>query len=152
MQAVLILTSCPSCGTKNRMVITSRNSSPPRCGKCKEQIFERFAVVFGYVYILSNPSMPHLIKIGHTRGSLKTRVDQLSSATGVPRPFAVEAYYLSQEPRRDEKRLHSVLSSHRAPGREFFMIDLDDALRVCEATLGYRPHYIRSQHGEFREP
>ena len=38
----------------------------------------------GYVYILSNPGMPGLLKIGMTRFDPTRRVQELSSATGVP--------------------------------------------------------------------
>lgn len=41
----------------------------------------------GYVYILSNPSMPGLLKIGMTRFDPTRRVQELSSATGVPTQF-----------------------------------------------------------------
>ncbi len=152
MQAVLILTNCPDCGTANRMIVSQRNCTPPRCGKCKGELFTRFAVIFGYIYILSNPAMPNLLKIGQTRGSLKARVDQLNSATGVPKPFVIEAYFLSQNPRHEEGLVHKVLASSRAPGREFFNLPLKSALLQCEEVLRRKPQYTRERHGEFREP
>ena len=42
------------------------------------------------IYILSNPTMPGIIKIGHT-SNLKERVRNLSSPPGVPVQF--EVYY-----------------------------------------------------------
>ncbi len=41
----------------------------------------------GYIYILINPSMVGLVKIGKTTRDHKDRVNELSSATGVPTPF-----------------------------------------------------------------
>lgn len=152
MQGVLVLMKCPKCGTPNRMIVSDRNCTPPSCGKCKELLFSRFAVIFGYVYLLSNPAMPNLLKIGHTRGSLKTRVDQLSAASGIPKPFVVEAYFLSERPRHEEGMVHQALASSRAPGREFFSISLHEALHQCEDVLGRKPQYTRERHGEFREP
>ncbi len=40
------------------------------------------------VYVLTNPTMPGLIKIGRTT-NLEQRVKSLSSDTGVPLPFEV---------------------------------------------------------------
>lgn len=152
MQAVLLQLLCPHCQVGNRMVVSAKNATPPRCGKCGQQLFTHFAVVFGYVYVLSNPAMPNLLKIGHTSGSLRGRVEQLSAATGVPRPFEVEAYFLAQAPRADEKLVHEALRYYRRPGREFFELELKEALVQCESVLGRRPHYLRSKHGAFREP
>lgn len=152
MQAILIMTNCPNCGASNRMVLSDRNSTHPLCGRCGVRLFEKFAVIFGYVYLLSNPAMPNLVKIGHTKGGLKRRVDQLNSATGVPKPFEVEAYFASQKPRSDEERIHSDLSSMRAPGREFFGLSPGDALAQCKRILGRETLFVHAIHGEFREP
>ena len=46
----------------------------------------------GYVYILSNISMPGLLKIGMTRLDPTKRVKELSSSTGVPTPFNLVYY------------------------------------------------------------
>ena len=120
MQATLLQTKCKHCGTANRMIISDTNSKPPKCGKCHSELFDKFAVIFGYVYILSNPGMPKLLKIGQTSGSIQRRVDQLSAATGVPTPFVIEAYFVSQSPDVDEKKLHAAMTLCRVKGREFF--------------------------------
>lgn len=96
--------------------------------------------------------MPGLLKIGHTLGNLKRRVAQLNSATGVPQPFTIEACFMSQDPRSDERMVHIALKEYRRPGREFFAISLDDGLLKCEELLRRKPHYLRKKHGEFREP
>lgn len=96
--------------------------------------------------------MPGLLKIGQTGGSLHNRVNQLSTATGVPHPFTTEAYFLAQTPRVDEKLVHDALSVYRRPGKEFFELDLHEAIAKCEVVLGRKPTYLRSKHGEFREP
>ena len=43
-----------------------------------------------YVYILSNPAMPGLIKIGYTKNHPGERVKQLSRSSSIPVPFDVE--------------------------------------------------------------
>jgi ribosomal protein S27AE len=152
MQAVLLQTQCASCGTQNRMIISAQHATSPKCGKCGRDLFGKFAVIFGYLYILSNPGMPKLLKIGQTSGSIQRRIDQLSSATGVPNPFVIEAYFISQNPRADETILHAALSLYRRPGREFFKLPLNEALARCQDALHRRAQYFRSVHGEFREP
>ena len=44
----------------------------------------------GLIYILTNPAIPDLVKIGRTQ-NLEERVRSLSSHSGVPIPF--EVYY-----------------------------------------------------------
>ena len=51
----------------------------------------------GSVYILSNPSMPGLVKIGMTEGDVNERIKQLSSGTGVAEPFVLEASITSTD-------------------------------------------------------
>jgi hypothetical protein len=46
---------------------------------------------FGYVYILSNPSVSGL-KVGYTNNSVNERIVQLSSVTGVPTAFIPEEH------------------------------------------------------------
>ncbi|MBL4747578.1 MAG: GIY-YIG nuclease family protein [Magnetovibrio sp.] len=44
----------------------------------------------GFVYIMSNPSMPGLLKIGCTTRTPEERANELHQATGVPGKFTVE--------------------------------------------------------------
>jgi len=41
----------------------------------------------GFIYILINNSMDGLVKIGKTKRDPTERINELSSATGVPTPF-----------------------------------------------------------------
>lgn len=77
----------------------------------------------GYVYILSNPSMPRLLKIGKTTRDVYQRADELHQ-TGVPTPFKVEEYFETPDCDALEATVHQKLSEHRVSvGREFFRID-----------------------------
>jgi len=73
------------------------------------------------VYILTNQSMPNLIKIGYTsRDDLNERIKELYS-TGVPTPF--ECYYACQveDGKRIEQILHILFKEDRVNNkREFF--------------------------------
>ena len=44
----------------------------------------------GWIYILSNKTMPGLFKIGHTKNNPEERAKEISRAAGVPVPFEVE--------------------------------------------------------------
>lgn len=95
----------------------------------------------GYVYILSNPAMPSLLKIGFTRKSLEGRMTALNSPTGVPVPFVLEACFPSNTPEIHEKQIHAQLSKWRT-NKEFFEVGLDQAVtvaaKVC-CSKQYRP-------------
>ena len=76
------------------------------------------------VYILTNESMPGLVKIGLTTDSVEARITQLSTHSGVPLPF--ECYFAAEvkDCARLEKILHQLFSEGRVnPKREFFRID-----------------------------
>ena len=74
-----------------------------------------------FVYILTNPSMPGLIKIGRTDDSLKARIKALNSHPGVPIPFEVHYACEVTDSINAEKTLHNIFEKERYnPKREFF--------------------------------
>ena len=82
----------------------------------------------GYVYILTNPSMPGLVKVGKTTGSTEARAAQLHQ-TGVPLPFLVAHYVLSPDCHELEAWAHDKLASYRvSASREFFQCELSVAI------------------------
>lgn len=85
----------------------------------------------GSVYILSNPSMPGLLKIGFTTGSATKRAGALSGVTGVPTEFRVEwDLPVLGDPHAVEQRTHAILASSRH-GKEFFRTTLTNAQNAC---------------------
>lgn len=82
----------------------------------------------GIVYFLSNPSIPGVIKIGFTTGTIEERIRQLNT-TGVPLPFEVAALFKVHDPQSCEKAIHDCLAEYRInSGREFFKISLRESL------------------------
>lgn len=84
------------------------------------------------VYLLTNPSIPDLVKIGQT-GDLESRIKSLSSHSGIPVPF--ELYYACEvENGLDvEKRIHFGFGDHRVnPKREFFRINPERVKMILE--------------------
>lgn len=60
----------------------------------------------GYIYILTNRSMPNLVKIGKTHRSPDERTDELSRATGIATPFDVVYYECFEDCDKTEKLIH----------------------------------------------
>jgi hypothetical protein len=89
----------------------------------------------GYVYVLSNPSMPGIVKIGRTFRDPRARAAELSGATGVPTPFRVEATVSTWNCVWLEKLVHLQLGRRRVNrNREFFKCTLEEALKATEAA------------------
>ncbi|MEO9739549.1 MAG: GIY-YIG nuclease family protein, partial [Lentilitoribacter sp.] len=80
----------------------------------------------GYVYVLSNPSMPGLVKIGRTTRNVEQRAAELWQ-TGVPTPFVVDHAVLTPDCEELEACMHKLFAGCRVHGsREFFKITKDD--------------------------
>tara|TARA_R110000868_G_scaffold348072_1_gene609011 strand:- start:41 stop:586 length:546 start_codon:yes stop_codon:yes gene_type:complete len=89
------------------------------------------------VYIMSNPSIPGLYKIGSTRGSIEDRRKQLSSASGVPTPFKIE-WILKMEGNelQLENEVHYLLEHKRnTMNREFFEVSLQEAINTIKKIV-----------------
>ncbi len=86
----------------------------------------------GCVYILENPAMPDLIKIGYTTRTAEERAKELyEGMTGVPTPFVVAHIENCDEPRKLEAAVHKKLSNYRINNnREFFKYPADDAYQL----------------------
>jgi hypothetical protein len=96
----------------------------------------------GYVYVLSNPAMPGLVKIGFTEGQPSERAMELSRPTGVPAPFEVEAFFPTDTPLNDEYRIHSELAECRSGRKEFFRVGVQAAITVCIGACSYESGYL----------
>jgi hypothetical protein len=85
----------------------------------------------GIVYVLTNPAMPGLVKIGKTlRGSIEGRLNELYS-TGVPVPF--ECVYAARvaDESKVEQAFHQAFGPYRLnPKREFFEIEPEQAIAL----------------------
>ena len=89
------------------------------------------------VYILTNPGMPGLVKIGKTtRQDVMQRMKELYSS-GVPYPF--ECVYATEvdDCTIVEKALHTAFHPNRVnPKREFFSIEPEQALAILKLVGG----------------
>lgn len=88
---------------------------------------------YGFIYFLSNDSMPGIYKIGFTARHPKTRAKELSCVTGCPVPFEILAYFGTDQPEMTEQSIHFHLGSSRVnSAREFFKCDLATIREVVE--------------------
>ncbi|GBU07387.1 hypothetical protein AwDysgo_07180 [Bacteroidales bacterium] len=89
----------------------------------------------GIVYVLSNSTMPGLVKIGMTsRESIDARMKELYS-TGVPVPFDCEyaCEVRASDCTKIEKALHTAFEPNRINNnREFFSIKPQQAIAILE--------------------
>lgn len=83
------------------------------------------------VYLLTNPAMPGMVKIGRTtQTDARTRLDQLYT-TGVPVPFELVFACRVANSAAVETALHTAFRPQRVnPRREFFQIEPDQALAI----------------------
>jgi hypothetical protein len=89
----------------------------------------------GIVYIISNPAMPGLVKIGKT-SNLESRMRSLYSS-GVPLPFRILYAKKVKDYSFVEKKLHSGLRLVRENmNREFFRIPEEDVINLLEMVDG----------------
>ena len=85
----------------------------------------------GYVYILTNESIPGMVKIGYTEVCPEGRAKDISRGTGVPTPFKVEYSVVCANPYIVEQAVHSKLWDHRVNNkREFFSVSVERARTI----------------------
>jgi len=88
-----------------------------------------------YVYILVNPSIPGICKIGYTTTTVYDRTKQINSATGVITPWYPVFTYKCPNGRMLEQEVHNHLEDIGVrvnPNREGFVIDTDTARNIIE--------------------
>ena len=103
---------------------TKRTKRPiPNSGEGKE-----------IIYVMSNPSLQGMVKIGYIGKEIEVRRGILSKATGVPTPFKVEYIYRLQGRGMElEREIHSYLKEFRLNNeREFFEIGIKQAVEAIQ--------------------
>ena len=95
----------------------------------------------GWVYILKNPALDGMYKIGFTNRDPLERVSELSN-TSIPYEFKILYAALVEDPETVEKTLHGLLETYRvSSNREFFNAPIDkihDTLQCALNSLGLK--------------
>lgn len=90
----------------------------------------------GWVYVISNPAMPGLVKVGYSTKDPDLRAAELNH-TGAPHAYVVEYEILIDEPRVVEQMTHSVLSmKHEA--KEWFRCPPEEAVLAIRQVANNR--------------
>lgn len=90
----------------------------------------------GWVYILSNPEMPELLKIGFTEREPLSRAKEISQDTGVPSEFIVDYQVYSSRPYELERKVHELLHEYRLNNnREFFRCTHASAIEAIKQAI-----------------
>lgn len=91
----------------------------------------------GYVYCMSNPAMPGLLKIGYTERPVEDRLQEANSSTWVPADFSIELAKYVRDPNHKEQVIHRILKDDRAnPKREFFRTSPEEVKQLFELMDG----------------
>lgn len=96
----------------------------------------------GYLYVISSPSLPDMIKIGVTRRlNPSIRVKELSSSS-LPFPFELNAYCFNNDAFELELNMHNYFDAYRvSPNREFFYVSIEQAIDVLKNNFNQEVHY-----------
>ena len=90
----------------------------------------------GTIYVISNPAIPNMVKIGKT-DNLERRIKELSSPSGIPLAFECVVAKTVNDMDFAEKKLHEAFASKRInPRREFFDIDEEELIALFELLEG----------------
>lgn len=92
----------------------------------------------GYVYCMSNPAMPGMVKIGYTERPMEDRIQEANIAcTWIPLPFTVEFARRVKDPNHKEQIVHRILKEKRVnPKREFFRVTAEEVKLLFELMDG----------------
>lgn len=96
----------------------------------------------GWLYVISSPSLPNMVKIGCTRRLVPTiRVKELSSSS-LPYAFRTHGFVFSDNCFELETQMHYYFDDKRVtPDREFFYITPQQAIDVLKNKFNQEIHF-----------
>lgn len=97
----------------------------------------------GWLYVITSPSLPGLVKLGATRRLNPTiRVKELSSSS-LPEPFKAHCFVFSDDCFELENNIHKYFDKERVnQDREFFRIDPKEAIDVLKEIFNVDVHFV----------
>ena len=106
----------------------------------------------GWLYVISSPSLPGLVKIGCTRRlNPALRVRELSSSS-LPEPYHAHCFVFSDDCFELENNIHKYFDKDRVnPDREFFRIEPKEAIDVLKKNFNVDVHFVDEDCDENEE-
>lgn len=106
----------------------------------------------GWLYVISSPSLPGLVKLGCTRRlAPMMRVKELSSSS-LPEPFKAHCFVFSDDCFELENNIHKYFDKERVnPDREFFRIEPKEAIDVLKEIFNVDVHFVDEDCDENEE-
>ena len=97
----------------------------------------------GWLYVITSPSLPGLVKLGATRRLNPTiRVKELSSSS-LPEPYKAHCFVFSDDCFELESQIHKYFDKERVnPDREFFRIEPKEAIDVLKEIFNVDVHFV----------
>lgn len=106
----------------------------------------------GWLYVISSPSLPGLVKLGATRRLNPTiRVKELSSSS-LPEPYHAHCFVFSDDCFELENNIHKYFDKERVnPDREFFRIEPKEVIDVLKEIFNVDVHFVDEDCDENEE-
>lgn len=106
----------------------------------------------GWLYVISSPSLPGLVKLGCTRRLVPMmRVKELSSSS-LPEPFKAHCFVFSDDCFALENNIHKYFDKERVnPDREFFRIEPKEVIDVLKEIFNVDVHFVDEDCDENEE-
>ena len=106
----------------------------------------------GWLYVISSPSLPGLVKLGCTRRlNPALRVRELSSSS-LPEPYHAHCFVFSDDCFELENNIHKYFEKERVnPDREFFRIEPKEAIDVLKEIFNVDVHFVDEDCDENEE-
>lgn len=106
----------------------------------------------GWLYVISSPSLPGLVKLGCTRRlNPALRVRELSSSS-LPEPYHAHCFVFSDDCFELENNIHKYFDKERVnPDREFFRIEPKEAIDALKEIFHVDVHFVDEDYDENEE-
>ena len=148
-----ILHRCPQCHTRKfrapqpPATRVTGAQEPAICARCQHALHQgasrcpRCGLLTGtdsragYVYVLTHPNMPGLVKIGKTQRPTGERIAELSQQTGVPGAFLLAYEHPVSDCDAAEQSVHKHLAAYRLQDKEFFQASVQQAIEAIMQTI-----------------
>lgn len=110
----------------------------------------------GYIYIMTNPALSGMVKIGYAK-DVEARRQQLST-TALPYEYEIYATYETSG-KLEDKQLHKLIDNLNpdlrvSKNREFFVMTSDEAYELLEAIaiISGTPHKLKRKQDDSTVP